>query len=77
MGFDQQLQSGVTSLPDPLAPQSSGVPNMYTQPLRMPNQPVPMQRSMRPSMMRPSMPHNMMSGRGGRTIMRPSSMNVP
>lgn len=74
MGFDQQLQSGVPPLPDALSSQS-GVPNMYTPQLRMPNQPVPMQRSMRPSMMRPSMPHNMMSGRG-RNIMRTSSMSV-
>ncbi|VVC43154.1 Hypothetical protein CINCED_3A002219 [Cinara cedri] len=56
MGFDQQLQPVVPPLPENLQP--PGVPNMYTQPLRMPNQ-VPMQRSMRP-MGRPNM--NLMMG---------------
>ncbi|XP_001949742.2 dual specificity protein kinase splA isoform X2 [Acyrthosiphon pisum] len=64
MGFDQ-LQSGVPPLPENLSP------SMYTQPLRMPNQPVPMQRAMRP-MMRP-MSHNMVSPRG-RNVQRGSTM---
>jgi len=61
MGFDQQLQSGVPPLPENLS-SSNVVPNMYTQTLRMPNQPVPMQRTMRP-MIRPAMP-SIVSGRG-------------
>lgn len=61
MGYDQ-LQSGIPSLPENLQP-PPGVPNMYNQTLRMPTQPVPMQRSMRP-MMRSSMQHSMMSSRG-------------
>ncbi|CAI6345726.1 unnamed protein product [Macrosiphum euphorbiae] len=64
MGFDQ-LQSGVPPLPGNLSP------NMYTQSLRMPNQPVPMQRPMRP-MMRP-ISHNMVSPRG-RNVQRGSTM---
>jgi len=67
MGFDQQLQSGVPPLPENLSP------SMYTQSLRMPNQPVPMQRAMRP-MMRPTMPH-MISSRG-RNIQRGSTMSA-
>jgi len=66
MGFDQ-LQSGVPPLPENLSP------NMYTQSLRMPNQPVPMQRAMRP-MMRP-MSHNMVSPRG-RNVQRGSTMSA-
>jgi hypothetical protein len=65
MGFDQQLQSGVPPLPENLTP------SMYTQSLRMPNQPVPMQRAMRP-MMRPGMPH-MMSSPRGRNVQRGST----
>ncbi|XP_027851477.1 uncharacterized protein LOC114130667 isoform X3 [Aphis gossypii] len=65
MGFDQQLQSGVPPLPENISP------SMYTQSLRMPNQPVPMQRTMRP-MMRPTMPH-MISPRG-RNVQRGSAM---
>ncbi|XP_060850697.1 uncharacterized protein LOC132929387 isoform X1 [Rhopalosiphum padi] len=65
MGFDQQLQSGVPPLPENLTP------SMYTQSLRMPNQPVPMQRAMRP-MMRPTMPH-MMSSPRGRNVQRGST----
>lgn len=64
MGFDQQLQSGVPPLPENISP------SMYTQSLRMPNQPVPMQRTMRP-MMRPTMPH-MISPRG-RNVQRGSA----
>jgi len=63
MGFDQQLQSGVPPLPENLQPRSS-VPNLYTQTLRMQNQPpVPMQRPMRP-IMRPNMQQMMPRGRG-------------
>ncbi|XP_060867324.1 uncharacterized protein LOC132942717 isoform X3 [Metopolophium dirhodum] len=64
MGFDQ-LQSGVPPLPENLSP------SMYTQSLRMPNQPVPMQRAMRP-MMR-AMPHSIISPRG-RSVQRGSTM---
>lgn len=67
LGFDQQLQSGVPPLTETLPP--SGVPKMYTQTLRMPNQPVPMQRAIRP-MIRPTMSH-MISGRG-RAVQRAS-----
>lgn len=63
MGFDQQLQSGVPPLPENLP--RPGVPNLYTQTLRMPSQPVPMQRTIRP-MMRPNSQQMMSSrGRGG------------
>lgn len=71
MGFEQQLPSGVPPLAENLPP--TGVPNMYTQSLRMPNQPVPMQRAIRP-MIRPTM-SPLMSGRG-RNIQRPSSMII-
>lgn len=72
MGFEQPLQSGVPPMPENLPqPGGSGVPNMYSHTLRMPNQ-VPMQRSMRP-MMRPTMPH-MMSTRG-RIMTRTPSMS--
>lgn len=66
MGFDQQLQSGVPPLPENLSP------SMYTQSLRMPNQPVPMQRTMRP-MMRPTMQH--MVSQRGRNVQRGSAMS--
>lgn len=69
MGFDQQLQSGVP-LPENLRP--PGVPNMYTQTLRMPNQ-VPMQRSMRP-IGRSNM-NLMMGSSRGRNMSRAPSMN--
>lgn len=70
MGFEQPLQSGVPSMPENLPqPGSSGVPNMYSHTLRMPNQ-VPMQRSMRS---RSTMPH-MMSTRG-RIMTRTPSMS--
>lgn len=68
MGFDQQLQSGVPPLSENLSP------SMYTQSLRMPNQPVPMQRTMRP-MMRPTMSHNMVSPRG-RNVQRGSTTSA-
>lgn len=69
IGFDQQLQSGVPPLPENLPPPTA-VPNMYTQTLRMPSQPVPMQRPMRP-LIRQSMPQIVSSrGRGV------SSMNI-
>lgn len=67
MGFDQQLQSGVPPLPENLSP------GMYTQ-SRMPNQPVPMQRTMRP-MMRPTMSPNMISPRG-RSLQRGSAISA-
>lgn len=70
MGFDQQLQSGVPPLPENMA---HPPPNMYSPSLRMPNQPVPMQRSMRP-MMRPSMSPHMMATRG-RGVPRATSMS--
>lgn len=73
MGFDQQLQSGVPPMPENLRP-PGGVPNMYTQTLRIPNQ-VPMQRPMRP-MGRPSL--NLMMGGNptrGRNMSRGPSMN--
>ncbi|KAL4103478.1 hypothetical protein QTP88_018854 [Uroleucon formosanum] len=63
MGFDQQLQSGVPPLPENLSP------GMYTQ-SRMPNQPVPMQRTMR-LMMRPTMSPNMFSPIGPSSLKRP------
>lgn len=71
MGFEQPLQPGVPSLTENLQP--PGVPNMYTQPLRMPNQ-VPMQRPLR-SMGRPNM-NLMMGGTRGRNITRAPSMNA-
>lgn len=69
MTFDQQLQSGVPPLPENLP---HPPPNMYSSSLRMPNQPVPMQRSMRP-MMRPAVSH--MIATRGRSVPRASSMN--
>lgn len=73
MGFDQILQSGVPPLPDSLPPPPPrGIPNMYTQTLRMPSQPVPMQRSIRP-IIRPNTPQ--LSTRG-RNVLRGSSMNL-
>jgi len=77
MGFDQQLQSVVPPLSESLPP--SGVPNLYTQSLRMPSQPVPMQRPMqRPMrpMMRQNMPQHLISTRGRGTIIRASSMST-
>lgn len=58
-------------MPDNLPP-SPGVPNMYTQTLRMPSQPVPMQRPMRP-LIRQTMPQ--MSTRG-RNVLRGQSMSL-
>uniref|UniRef100_A0A2S2Q306 C2H2-type domain-containing protein n=2 Tax=Sipha flava TaxID=143950 RepID=A0A2S2Q306_9HEMI len=75
MGFDQILQSGVPPLPDNLPPR--GIPNLYTQSLRMPSQPVPMQRSIRP-IIRPNTSHLSTRGRNilRGTRGRPVSMNT-
>ncbi|XP_050544693.1 uncharacterized protein LOC126907445 isoform X2 [Daktulosphaira vitifoliae] len=69
MNYDQQLQSS-RALPDGLPPPSN-VPNMYSQPLRM-----PLQRQMRPVIRQPM--HQMVSPRGRSPLIstrgRPATM---
>lgn len=78
MGFDQQLKSGVPSMSEnhPLQPP---VPNMYTpQSMRthIRNQPMSMQRPMRP-LIRPPMSHVVNTrGRGSSNIQRTSSKSI-